>query len=80
MKNKKRVNWKVIKIIMVNWTIFLLIMTSVALWLVNKEMQAKESELQACKTEWNEFKEMLDEGKLVIQLEKSDVFKEKQSK
>ena len=75
MKNKQR--WNTLKIIAINWTFFVLIAASVALWMLlseRKELFKENAEIQMklenCQSNWEEVEKQISSGRIVLELQK----------
>jgi len=66
MSNKR---WKTIKICLINWTIFVLIMSAFANWLLLKENKELIDKLGICEHNFEIWSSQVESGRIVLELE-----------
>lgn len=67
LKNK---TWHTIKIIAINWTIFVLLVASASLWLLLNEYREISYRLEVCEHNFEVWNEQVESGKIILELEK----------
>ena len=71
MKTKKSNLWLIVKIIVINWTLFVLIAETYFVWQSYKQVKDLSRKFETCQANFGEMEKSIESGKVILNFEKT---------